>query len=201
MKKKKSTQEKIINAARSLFLQKGIDGTSVRDIALKAGINVALLNYHFRSKENLFDTIFEQVITKYSPTLIEVSNSDLPLEKKVYHFIDAYSDLLIKTPQLVTFILSVLHRHPDKMIKMKIFTKLYNTEIFSLQLIEEADKGNIKEVNPQHFFISIISLVAFPFAIRDIIIEKNDMDNKGFKAFINERKKLVYDMVMQSIKK
>ena len=48
-----STEEKILEAASEVFTEKGFAGTRTRDIAEKAGINLALLNYYFRSKEKL----------------------------------------------------------------------------------------------------------------------------------------------------
>ena len=48
------TKLKIINSARDLFAAKGFEGASVREIASSAGVNIAALNYHFSSKQNLF---------------------------------------------------------------------------------------------------------------------------------------------------
>ena len=64
MAKSKNTEQKIFDAATELFLEKGVDRTSVREIANKAGINLALMNYYFRSKENLFDAIFSMQVKK-----------------------------------------------------------------------------------------------------------------------------------------
>src|ERR1700736_6685770 len=55
--KETTTEEKIKEAARKLFTQKGFAATRTRDIAEEAGINLALLNYYFRSKQKLFDLI------------------------------------------------------------------------------------------------------------------------------------------------
>ncbi|NLF41970.1 MAG: helix-turn-helix transcriptional regulator [Bacteroidales bacterium] len=64
MTKNKNTERKIFDAATELFLEKGVDRTSVREIAAKANINLALMNYYFRSKENLFETVFSVLIKK-----------------------------------------------------------------------------------------------------------------------------------------
>ena len=49
--KKDNTEEKIIDAATDVFVQKGMDGARMQEIADLAGINKALLHYYFRSKE------------------------------------------------------------------------------------------------------------------------------------------------------
>lgn len=62
LKKKidQTTEEKIKIAARKLFTRKGFAAVKTRDIAEEAGINLALLNYYFRSKEKLFKLIMEE---------------------------------------------------------------------------------------------------------------------------------------------
>ena len=79
MTKNNSTEQKIFEAATQLFLEKGVDRTSVREIATKANINLALMNYYFRSKENLFDAIFSKLVKSNSKNLIEILDSDLEL--------------------------------------------------------------------------------------------------------------------------
>lgn len=54
------TKEKIIEAAGELFAQKGYEGTSVRDIASTACVNLASINYHFENKQNLYYEVFRR---------------------------------------------------------------------------------------------------------------------------------------------
>lgn len=51
-------QQQIMDVALMLFADKGYDGTSIRDIAQKAGVNIAMVSYYFGSKEKLFEAIF-----------------------------------------------------------------------------------------------------------------------------------------------
>jgi AcrR family transcriptional regulator len=50
----KNTKDKILNAARTLFALGGYNGTSIRDIAKSAEVNIAAVNYHFNNKETLY---------------------------------------------------------------------------------------------------------------------------------------------------
>ena len=56
---RKSTKEKILDAAEKLFAEKGYDGTSVRSICDAGGVNVAAVHYHFNGKEGVAEAIFE----------------------------------------------------------------------------------------------------------------------------------------------
>ena len=63
-------KENIINAAVELFAEKGFEGTSIRELAAKAGVNVAMVNYYFGSKEKLFEAMV-QYKASYTKNIIE----------------------------------------------------------------------------------------------------------------------------------
>ena len=60
----KQTEEKIFDAATDVFVEKGMDGARMQDIANHAGINKALLHYYFRTKDQLFNAVFEMIAGK-----------------------------------------------------------------------------------------------------------------------------------------
>ncbi len=62
----KDTKQKILEAASILFAQNGFSGASIRDIAAKADVNLAAINYHFGGKDNLYWKVFE-----YNDELLE----------------------------------------------------------------------------------------------------------------------------------
>ncbi|MEI6122146.1 MAG: TetR family transcriptional regulator [Bacteroidota bacterium] len=196
-----TTEDKIKKTALGLFLEKGFERTSIREISVKAKINIALLNYYFRSKENLFNSIFSSLLGKYTPELNSILSSPLPIEEKIKLYVEEYIDILLENPKLTYFVLSVLHRNPDKITKMKIFQSLYNTGNFSKQFSEEVRKGNIKGTDPTQFFINMLSLITFPFTIKQVIMEKNKMSEDTFKQFMQERKNVITEMLILTIKK
>jgi AcrR family transcriptional regulator len=57
-----STKERLLEAAEKLFSRDGFDGVSIRDLAAAAGVNVAAVNYHFGSKENLHHQVLERLL-------------------------------------------------------------------------------------------------------------------------------------------
>ncbi|HLR51275.1 MAG TPA: forespore capture DNA-binding protein RefZ [Candidatus Avamphibacillus sp.] len=59
------TKEKVIESATSLFYQKGFAGTSVRDIAEKADVNVSLISYYFKGKQGLLEYAVTQFYETY----------------------------------------------------------------------------------------------------------------------------------------
>jgi TetR/AcrR family transcriptional regulator len=199
MTKNKNTEQKIFDAATQLFLEKGVDRTSVRDIASKADINLALMNYYFRSKENLFDAIFIMLVQKNTKQLVKILDSDLGFQEKIKNYVAEYIDMLIANPLLVSFFLAILHRSRDKITQMKAVSSLYSTEKFRLQMLEEGKKGNIIKTDPSHFFVDMISLIAFPFAIKLLVMDRNELNEEQWKEFIDERKTHVTEVLLKSL--
>lgn len=196
-----TTRDKLIETAKELFLTKGVDRVGVREIATKAGINLSLMNYYFRSKEMLFEAIFEMLVNEKAVVLKQILNSEKPLEDKIRDYVYGYIDLLVEDQLLVSFVLSVIHRNNDKIASMKSIYNLYNTDVFAAQLKSEIEKGNIRNVDPEQFYVNMISLILFPFSIKPLISDRNKLDERTTKLFLVERKKIVYEMLMATLRK
>ncbi len=200
MGKSKNTEQKIFDAATELFLEKGVDRTSVREIAAKAGINLALMNYYFRSKENLFDSIFSMLVQKNSEELIRILDSDMELFEKIRQYVGVYIDMLSENPLLVSFVMSILHRSRERITEMKVISSLYSTDQFTRQILDEGKKGNIRRTDPTQIFVDMLSLIAFPFAIKMLVVDKNNFTEEEFREFILERKKRIPELLIESLR-
>ena len=110
MKKDITTEEKIKEAARNVFLAKGFEGCSSREIAKAAGMNVALVNYYFRSKSALFQLIFKAAMEEFMLTMVEVFATEKTLEEKLRIFIEKEYEFLAKHPELPNFIINEMNR-------------------------------------------------------------------------------------------
>lgn len=194
------TREKILKTATKLFLQKGVDQVGVREIAAKAGINLSLMNYYFQTKENLFETIFDSLVMDKAIKLRSILESDLPIEKKIRDYTNTYIDMLIGNPLLVSFVVSSLHHSPEQLKSMNAVVALYNSEVFCKHLISEAEAGRIRRVDPEQLYISMISLILFPFAIKELICDRNQFSKEEFQAFIEERKSIIPEMLIGLLK-
>ncbi len=196
-----NTKERILKIASMLFFQKGIDRTSIKQIADKAGVNIAAVNYHFKSKENLVDLIFERTIMEFSPSLPKILLSDKPLEDKIRDYISTLNDLLLKfNPDLPFFIMNMMQRNPKKILSLKITRQLYHPEEFYEHIKREAEKGNINPVDPQHFFMTLLSLIGFPFSMQHILMGSNNWTEDDFVNFIKMREDMIFNMIMKLLK-
>src|SRR5580698_7184188 len=106
MKEKDNSEEKILTAAKKIFLLKGMDGARMQDIADEAKINKALLHYYFRSKEMLFEKIFKEALEKLFPKILDIWKSDVSLFQKIENFCVKYIDMMQQNPYLPLFVLN-----------------------------------------------------------------------------------------------
>lgn len=199
-KKDESTEQRILNAAREVFIRKGMSGARMQDIADEAGINKALLHYYFRSKEKLFEMVFREAVQKIMFTIKDIVDKNAPLDKKITAICDRYISELSKSPFLPLFILHEIHQEPKRIIRFFQEAEIssYLPKLF-LQIQEEVDKGHIRPVSPPHLMINIISLCVFPFAASPLLKSALGLDQWQLQMFMEERKKQVPEFILASL--
>lgn len=197
--KEENTEEKIFRAANKVFLEKGMAAARMQEIADEAGINKALLHYYFRTKEKLFYTVFKRALRKFLPEVQDIMLSDLSIQEKMYLFVEDYMEALLENQFLPLFILQEINRDPDKLVNT-----FRESGVDPLPIIEmfrnEMIKGNIIQMDPLQFVVSVLSLIIFPIAARPMLqtvfFEKN---KKAYDVFLDERKRFVADFINNAI--
>jgi AcrR family transcriptional regulator len=197
----KSTEQKILEAAKQVFMEKGIDGARMQDIADKAGINKALLHYYFRSKEKLFEMIFMEEARKFLPKVTSIMVSELTLFEKVEKFVGEYIDTLLQNPLLPIFILNEINRNPKDAIK-----KIFGNQRPPIDKVDEliaklVKKGEIKPIKGYELMVNMVSLCIFPFLARPMVQWVTKTTDEEFVKLMEMRKKTVVKFVIDSVKK
>lgn len=142
-------QIQIMNVAEELFAGKGFEGTSVRDIAQKADVNVAMISYYFGSKEKLLQSLILQRTEQTSLILEGLShNKQLSPWEKIDKVIDYYVDKILSERNLHNIMnrqISLVH---DKEItELLINVKKRNSAMISEIIHEGQRKKNFRNVN------------------------------------------------------
>lgn len=179
-------------AARKLFTQKGFAAIRTRDIAKEAGINLALLNYYFRSKEKLFDIVmmdnFRQFIKGIS---VNLADETATIPEKIRLLTAAYIDFLTRNPDLPLFILNELRGNPSGLAE-KLMAEIGPARSYLLNQLKEAGRqGKIPPIDPFHFVANLVGLTVFPFVGRPLLQKVTGVNDQQFLAFMQERKKLI----------
>lgn len=200
----KSTEETIFNAATEEFIDKGFDGARMQEIAQRAGINKALLHYYYRTKEKLFDAIFQKVFKSFMPGIFEVMQSEASLFYKIEIFVEGYLTLIYNNPHIPSFVLHELNRNPERLtglfgsIMGTVRDKAFNR--FSDSINKEIKEGKIIQIEPEQLIVNIIALCIFPVVARPIVQGVIfDNDKARYKEFLESRKKEVARFVINSI--
>lgn len=199
--KDKNTEQLILQTARKVFVEKGLTGARMQDIADQAGFNKALLHYYFTSKNKLFDIVFEQEFGNFFSNLTGILTADLPLFEKIEKIVSLDIGRLTKFPGLPNFMLNEMSRNPDGILK---HLKKLPVEMilggFQKQINSEVKKGSIKKISAQQLLINIQSLCVFPFISRPMIKGLMQMDEKAYQAMIQQRKTEVAAFIISAIK-
>ena len=202
IKIEKSTEEKILAAAKKVFISKGMSGARMQDIADEAGINKALLHYYFRNKEKLFEVIFLEAAQKLFPAINVVFESDIPLFQKLERFCEEYITVMSENPYLPLFVLNEINQDPETFLT-KIWGKqnLPRPQKFLEQIEKEIKKGTIKKISPLQLLINLISMIILPFVAKTMFQFNLHLDELQFRAAMQQRKKEIPKFIIDSIKK
>ena len=187
-----STEDRIKVAARKVFHQKGYAGTRTRDIAEEAGINHAMLNYYFRSKEKLFEIVMMETMGQFFKGVgVILNDENTSLEEKIERVVANYIDLLLEEPDLPTFILNEVRTNPEPFVANTPILQALEHSVLAHQYAEAVAQGRITEPNLMHTVLNVISLVIFPFIAQPIFTALSRTDKEAYKSLMLQRKTLI----------
>ena len=194
-----TTEQLILEAAKKVFISKGLDGTRMQEIADEAGINKSLLHYYFRSKDRLFEVIFKDTVMSFAPRIFGVLNSPISLFEKIELFVDTYIDLLLQNPFIPGFLVNEVSKNPSRLVAM-LKMQGVNPNVMREQLRQEEEAGIIRPVKVEDLMANLISLCVFPFIAKNIFSSMLDMSDEDYMLFLATRKKEIPTFIINSIK-
>jgi len=206
--KNASAEERILRAAREVFIECGLAGTRMQTIADRAGANKALLHYYFRSKERLYEAVLENILTTIGSAL----RSQLPQGKEI-------NDLRGLLRQIITVYINTFRSNPDFprfMIRefadggthlpgiVNLFISGFGDiprRIYGL-LQKEALRGRMRTVVPLHIVLNIVGMCVFTFIAQPVlaIVDKKTSLHLTFDdAFFTDRINAIVTMACDGI--
>lgn len=193
------TEGRILDAAHTVFVRNGTAGARMQEIADEAGVNKALLHYHFGSKAKLAEAVFRRVAAHLMIPLFEVLASELALEEKVKRVVQLELDHLSSSPYLPGYLISEIHHDPGR--ARQLVTSVsgkapeeHQPRIFGTlgrQIQQRVKEGTMRPIAPEQFVVNLLALCAFPFAMRPMVMTMAGLDQRGFKRFIEQRRTLI----------
>ena len=191
--KKDQTQELIKETAKNLFFVQGKFDATTQEIADEAGINRTLINYYFRSRDNLIQIVFDeaQKVEKEKSEIIQDSN--LAFKDKIKLFIEGSLSTSLQYPYLETYIVTQINK--GNCHKKEIEEEYKKKMLKNIQT--EMDLGNIEKMEPIQFIFNMVSLLIFPSAVRPLFMENMMIDDKEFDRLIADRKDIILNILFK----
>ena len=204
IKPEQSMEQTILEVAERLFLEKGFALTSTTEIAKNVGCNQALVHYYFRTKDNLFNTIFEQKFRMLFENMYASQNfGNISFSEKVRHAVESHFDLLTKNPKLPLLVATELSRLPENLknlraklqtVPFELFTKLNN------ELQQEIAEGRARKVELIDIIITMVTINAGLFMLLPIASGIMQLDQEQTKELLMHRREENVQVILNYIK-
>lgn len=202
------TEQRILEAARTVFLRQGTAGARMQEIAREAGVNQALLHYYFRSKERLSAAVFQQIASRIFPALVQTLGADISLDEKIDGVIGVYLENLSRNPFVAGYLISELHHNPARVKQLVAGAIGADPQTVLPSLLKKLEKqieervraGTMRLIQPHQLVINLISLCIFPFAARPMLSIAFGMDDPAFARFIGQRRKELPEFVHNALR-
>lgn len=206
MKKDDQNMElKILESAEKLFLEQGFLKTTTEQIAQLAGCNQALVHYYYRTKEQLFERVYEQKIQLlFSNFIAEVETCD-SFEESITRMVRMHFRFLKENPMLPSFLLNECLNNPlERMSALKAkLSVLIPTVKRRLEetLNREIAAGNIRPISVLDLLFSIISLNVMPFLVMPLFQNLSDSSCEEMQTLLAHREEETVNLILARLKK
>ncbi|WP_300673107.1 TetR/AcrR family transcriptional regulator [Soonwooa sp.] len=193
--KKDDTEALIRRTAKRLFFGEGKFNATTQEIADAAGVNRTLINYYFRSRDNLFNSVFDEALLKEQEKSDAIMKSERTFRDRLTEFIENSMSSAIQYPFLEIYIVTQMnqgcaYKTPEDM--KQTMNKL------DLELKEEIELGNIKPISTEQFILNLASLVSFPTCMRPLFQNTMEMSNEKYEQLLKERKEVILNTIFNN---
>ncbi|SOD20303.1 TetR/AcrR family transcriptional regulator [Pedobacter xixiisoli] len=185
-------EELIKQTAKELFFSKGYLHATTQEIADAAGVNRSLINYYFRSRDLLFQTVYREAVDSLKSQLDKVLYDKIDFQAKISLFIDVYMKELLKYPYRESFLITEIC---SKNFALKEKKKSAALVHFLKEVGEEMDKGTIKKGDPIQFMFNLFALMSFPVIMKPLYQKLLDISQEKYNTLIAERKQIILDQI------
>ena len=204
----RDTEQRILDAAHTVFVRRGTEGARTQEIAEEAGVNKALLHYYFRNKSRLAEAVFRRVATGLFMSAGAIFGSDDDLDTKVRRIVTLYLDQLSRTPYVPGYLIGELNQHPERAKQLLDAVRQLRDDArapdfiaaLAAQLRSEARKRHIRPITAEQFIVNLVSLCIFPFAAKPLLCTVLQLDDKGFARFVDERKRTLPKFFLNALR-
>jgi len=159
-----ATREALFEAATELFAERGFDGTKVEAIARRAGVNKAMISYHFGGKRGLYAAIVEATIEAFRERFAAVADESQPAAERLRRFVEAFGEVATRRPGFPAMMVREAVSG-GRNLDQSVFRRML--QLFSLVrgIVEQGVReGSFRPVDPLLTHLSLIGSLVFFFS-------------------------------------
>ncbi|WP_313360681.1 TetR/AcrR family transcriptional regulator [Empedobacter sp.] len=195
---KDDTEELIKETAKRMFFGEGRFHATTQEIADEAKVNRTLINYYFRSRNNLISIIYEEATRVSNEKSRAIFDRNRDIKEMIGEFIEDSIATSIKYPYLETYIVTEMNKNNTMCSKLMKDDLDVVVNVFYERLEEEMEKGTIKKMEPLQFLLNMISLVNYPFTIRRLLQLDLKLSDEDFKRILSDRKEIILNTLFNN---
>lgn len=195
------TAAKILRAAEEEFMEKGYGNAKMMAIAARAGVSHSMLHYYYRSKEKLFQMVFDEKAQLIVGILEGIHSKEFDLKEVIAQFVRNQFNLLMDNDRFVWFIINELIHNEENMTKVIDIVKSKLSDYllwFNDVLTKEIESGRIRSISCRSLIMNIISLNASSFLCIPVL-KKLEPEMNINEYLINRREENV-EFIWNAIK-
>ena len=184
-----TTKEKILHAAKIVFMEKGKAGARMDEIARAASVNKAMIYYYFQSKDVIYNDILRVFFMEGFNEVCKIINKSLSLSQTIQKLVEFYVDYYANNPDFGKIILRELI---DGGINIKPILKELKGKTdflranFLIKTFEaEINAGNMRPVNAEHLILNIIAMCCHYFIARPLVHTMFNLSEENEKHFLS----------------
>ncbi len=195
------TRERILRTATDEFASRGLAGARVDRIARDAGVNKAMIYYHFSSKEELYRETIADMYRKVASNISSFLDFEDSLEEALRKFADYFTNMMIDHPAFRSVLMRELAWPSPEIIDMisGIMTSAGLPRSLLDRLESEMDAGRIRRADPRQLVISFLTMNIGYFLLEPLLQRLMEIDDRV--EFLETRKKEVLRIFLEGIRK
>lgn len=195
-----STRKRILDAALGEFATRGVAGARVDRIAKTAGVNKAMIYYHFDSKEELYHTILDEFFYDVISKIRREVGAESTLEDRLRVLAEHYNEVFAQDRAVLRLMLREL-ANPDSPVPERVARRMQETGLpqqLQAAFLDERQSGAVRELDGRQAMSSFIAMNIGFFVMLPIIQRVLEIDD--LEQFIQERKSAVVDIFLLGVR-
>lgn len=192
----KDTKDKILKAALKLFSEKGFASVNVEEIAALADVKRTTVNYHYKTRELLYDETLKFAVKQVLPPFKVLVRKQFDIEGRILLFIGKYIKVLQDYPYVSSFLMYSIN---NGTLDVALLEDNINLDLFYKKINSRIKQGTMTKISPQSVLILILSLCNYPIIGQKLTSLSIGIHPDVYDSFLSEQTNIITDFVLRGL--